>query len=94
MTNIFLEITYQVCMYEYEVRHAILHMKMAGWLLLEAAQPSLSNLLLLAVNYDIMLHFSWIVCPLFHAKKTNTLALSRMQKKTKKKLTAPSYFRA
>ena len=78
MTNIFLEITYQVCMYEYEVRHAILHMKMAGWLLLEAVQPSLSNLLLLAVNYDIMLHFSWIVCPLFHAKKTNTLALSRM----------------
>ena len=45
-------------MYEYEVRHTILHQKMAGWLLLEAAQTSLSNLLLLAVSFDIMLHFS------------------------------------
>ena len=56
-------------MYEYEVRHNILHIKMAGWLLLEAAQTSLSNLLLLAVSYDIMLFFSRIVCPCFMRNK-------------------------
>ena len=54
----FLFLTYQVCTYEYEIRHTILHIKMAGCLLLEAAQTSLSNLLLVAVSYDIMLHFS------------------------------------
>ena len=44
--------------YEYEIRHTVLHIKMAAWLLLEAAQTSLSNLLVLAVSYDIMLHFT------------------------------------
>ena len=53
--------TCQVCTYEYEIGHTILYGQMAGWLLLEAAQTSLSNLLLLAVSYDIMLNFSWIV---------------------------------
>ena len=50
-------------MYECQVRRTILHLKMAGWLLLEAAQTSLSNLLLLAVSYDIIPLFSRIVCP-------------------------------
>ena len=48
-------------MYECQVRRTILHLKMAGWLLLEAAQTSLSNLLYLAVSNGIMLHFSPIV---------------------------------
>ena len=56
-------------MYECEDRHTILDMKMAGWLLLEAVQTSLSNLLLLAVSYDTMLHFSQIVCPCFMRNK-------------------------
>ena len=75
---------YQVCtpsMYEYEVRHTILNKKIAGWLLLEAAQTSLSNLLLLAVSYDIRLHFHGQHLPLFHANQKNTLAMSRMQTK-------------
>ena len=52
------------CMYEYEIRHTILHVKMAGSLLLEAAQTSLSNRFL-AVTYDNMLYFSRIVRPCF-----------------------------
>ena len=74
-------LTYQVCMHEYKIRHTLLHMKMVGWMLLEAAQTSLSNLLLLAVSYDIMLHFHGQHLPLFHANQKNTLALSRMQTK-------------
>ena len=62
-------VRYQVCTYEYEVRHTILPIKIAGWFSLEAAQTSLSNLLLLAVSYDIMLHFSRIVCPCFMQNK-------------------------
>ena len=71
---------------------SILHIKMAEWLLLEAAQTSLSNLLLLAVSYDIMLHFSWIVCPCFMRNKR--IRLRWAERKTKKRKAAPSYFRA
>ena len=84
---------YQVCtpsMYEYEVRHTILNKKIAGWLLLEAAQTSLSNLPLLTASCDIMLHFSWIVYPCFTRNKQIRLhwaECTRVKNKKKKSST-------
>ena len=79
--------TYQVpvCTYEYEIRHTILHIKMAGWLF-AGGRPNV------AIEYGVArcrLRYHALVftesLPLFHASQTNTLALSRMQKKSKKK---------
>ena len=39
--------------------------RMAGWLLLEAAQMLLSNVRLFDVSYDTMRHFSRMLCPCF-----------------------------
>ena len=67
--TLFLNLRTRYVSHEYEVLHAILHIKMAGWLLLEAAQTPLSNLLLLVVYYDIMPFFPRIVCPSFMQNK-------------------------
>ena len=78
-------LTYQVCMHEYKIRHTLLHMKMVGWMLLEAAQTSLSNLLLLAVGYGIMFHFSRIALTLVSCEPNEYACVEQNAKKTKKK---------
>ena len=59
-----------------------------GFLLLEATQTTLSNVMLLAVNYDIILHFSHGYFA-FASCKTNKYECIeyRMQKKVKSKAT-------
>ena len=64
---------------------------MAGWLLLEAAQTSLSNLLLLAVSYDIMFHFSRTAVVLVSCEPNEYACVEQDAKKVKRKAT-PSYF--
>ena len=60
---------------------------MAGWLLLEAAQTSLSNLLLLAVSYDIMLHFSRAALALVSCEPNQYACVEQNKKKVRRKAT-------
>ena len=56
----------------YEIRHTILNIKLVfrrleddRMVVSESAQTSLSNVMLLAGNYDIILYLLWTVCPCF-----------------------------
>ena len=82
---VYIYLAYQVCTYEYKIWYTILHIKMAGWLLPEAAQTSLSNLMLLAVSYDVMLHFSRTALALVSCEPNEYARVEQNSKKKKEK---------